>query len=147
MGPIWEIHIDGAFNTRGVGADIILSNPNGEKLRYAIHYNFHASNNDTEYEALIMGLELERKLEAKNLRIYYDSQLIVNLDKGNYMAKEPRRAQSSTYFLGSRSSRSWEEMRRLTHSLTSGSASMRNGWELSQSSHYIDHPSNETNSE
>ena len=57
-------------------------------LRYTIHYGFQASNNEAEYEALIVGIALEQKLGAKNLRIHCDLQFIVNKVKGDYTAKE-----------------------------------------------------------
>ena len=46
---------------------MILTNPDREKLRYALHYGFQASNNEAEYEALIVGLELAQKLNVQNL--------------------------------------------------------------------------------
>ena len=46
---------------------MILANPDREKLRYALHYGFQASNNEAEYEALIVGLELAQKLNVRNL--------------------------------------------------------------------------------
>ena len=69
-GPIWELHVDGASNAQGTGAGVILTNPDREKLRYARHYGFQASNNEGEYEALIVGLELAQNLNIQNLRIY-----------------------------------------------------------------------------
>jgi ribonuclease HI len=35
-------------------------------------------NNEAEYEALIVGLELSLELGAKSVRIFGDSQLIIN---------------------------------------------------------------------
>ena len=83
------MHVDGASNARGAGAGVVLTNPDKEKLRYALRFEFKASNNEAEYEALIVGLELANKLGAQNLRIHCDSQLIVNQVKGDYAAKEP----------------------------------------------------------
>ena len=54
------------------------------------HYGFQASNNEVEYEALIIWIELRQTLGAKNLRIHCDSQLIVNQIKDDYTAKEPK---------------------------------------------------------
>ena len=81
--------MDGASNARGAGAGVVLTNPDREKLRYALRFEFKASNNEAEYEALIVGLELANKLGDQNLRIHCDSQLIVNQVKGDYAAKEP----------------------------------------------------------
>ena len=81
--------MDGASNARGAGAGVLLTNPDREKLRYAFRFEFKASNNEAEYEVLIVGLDLANKLEVRNLRIYCDSQHIVNQVKGDYASKEP----------------------------------------------------------
>ena len=60
---VWVLHVAGATNARGASADVILTNLDREKLRYALRFEFKASNNEAEYEALIVGLELENKQE------------------------------------------------------------------------------------
>ena len=62
----------------GAGAGVLLTNPDREILRYALRFEFKASNNEVEYEALIVGLKLANKLEIRNLHIHCNSQLIVN---------------------------------------------------------------------
>ena len=47
---------------------------------------FPATNNEAEYEALLIGLGLVKALEAKAFIIQADSQLI----RGDYKAKEER---------------------------------------------------------
>ena len=61
-GPIWELHVDGASNAQGAGASMILTNPDRENLRYALHYGFQASNNEAEYEALIHSMRMAKAL-------------------------------------------------------------------------------------
>ena len=58
-------------------------------MRYTLRFEFKASNNEAEYEALIVGLELGQRLGVENLHIHCDSQLIVNQVRGDYTAKEP----------------------------------------------------------
>ena len=50
----------------------------GHKMHCALCFKFQASNNKAEYEALIAGLRLTRELQACNLRIYSDYQLVAN---------------------------------------------------------------------
>ena len=45
-------------------ARVVLISPNGSRLRYAICLHFSASNNATEYEALINGLRITIELSA-----------------------------------------------------------------------------------
>ena len=52
--------------------------------------NFQCKNNITEYEALILGLQLLKKLGAKRISIHGDAELIIKQIKGEYSAKRPR---------------------------------------------------------
>ena len=51
---------------------------------------FPATNNEAEYEGILMGLRLEKALGVKNLLIQSDSKLVVEQIKGEYEAKEER---------------------------------------------------------
>lgn len=42
----------------GSGAGLILADQEGRETTYALRFNFPASNNESEYEALIAGLSL-----------------------------------------------------------------------------------------
>lgn len=77
-GPIWSLYVDKASNVCGSGAEISFVNSDGEKIKYAIHFKFKALTNESEYEALLTGLNIAMKLGAKNLKIQCDSLLIVN---------------------------------------------------------------------
>ncbi|MBK5591084.1 ribonuclease HI family protein, partial [Salmonella enterica subsp. enterica serovar Typhi] len=55
---------------------------------YALRFCFTATNNEAEYEAMIAGLELARKLGVQNLKICSDSQLVVKQILGEYKAKD-----------------------------------------------------------
>ena len=51
---------------------------------------FPATNNEAEYEALLIRLSLVKALGAKNLIVQADSQPIIGQVKGDYEAKEER---------------------------------------------------------
>ena len=46
-------------------------------MHCALKFRFKASNNEAEYEALIVGLNLAKEIKVESLEIYDDSQLIV----------------------------------------------------------------------
>ena len=46
----------------GLGARVVLISPDRSRLRYAIRLHFLATNNATEYEALINGLHIAIEL-------------------------------------------------------------------------------------
>nr|XP_027126777.1 uncharacterized protein LOC113742942 [Coffea arabica] len=64
----------------------VLSRP--EASGRLTKFNFAASNNEAEYEAVIAGLQLARKLGATHILVYSDSQLVVCQILGEYEAKE-----------------------------------------------------------
>ncbi|KAL0282598.1 UNVERIFIED_CONTAM: hypothetical protein Sradi_7256000 [Sesamum radiatum] len=48
------LHVDGSSTTQGSGACIVVTSPQGEDLEFATKFSFKASNNETEYEALVI---------------------------------------------------------------------------------------------
>ena len=91
----WTLYVDGSSNQAGSGAGLILISPEPERaeLNYALRFQFKASNNEAEYEALIAGLRLAKTLNVQHLIINSDSQLIVCQVTSQYNAKEPRMSQ------------------------------------------------------
>lgn len=71
--PIWEMHIDGASNFSGAGAGIVLQSSKDLQIECVIYLDFLASNNVAEYEALVNGLDLAKKLRIPRLQLYSDS--------------------------------------------------------------------------
>ncbi|GJU44958.1 reverse transcriptase domain-containing protein [Tanacetum coccineum] len=50
----WILFTDGSSCTDGSGAGLILTNPEGMEFTYALRFRFDATNNEAEYEALIV---------------------------------------------------------------------------------------------
>lgn len=63
----WEVFVDRASNFKGLGAGIVLVSPKGLILEQAICLGFLASNNEVEYETLIIGLGSAQRLGARHL--------------------------------------------------------------------------------
>ncbi|XP_074346264.1 uncharacterized protein LOC141685038 [Apium graveolens] len=76
----------------GAGVGIDLISPEAHKIRRATHLAFHATNNDTEYEALINDLELALEMKVENLNVFSDSMIVVYQINGGggYQVKGPR---------------------------------------------------------
>lgn len=83
----WNLIVDGSSSNTGSGAKIILISLEGYKLNCAIRFHFQASNNVTEYEALLAGLRLSKEIQVKRLFINSDSQLVVSQIKSNFSAR------------------------------------------------------------
>nr|GEX10288.1 reverse transcriptase domain-containing protein [Tanacetum cinerariifolium] len=65
----WTLFTDGSSYVDGSGAGLILTNPDGVEFTYALRFQFVASNNEAEYEALIVGTLLEDEKKARKLRL------------------------------------------------------------------------------
>jgi len=88
---------DGAIGNYGVGIGIWVCSPfsapnkvpsNMRVFSYKLAFDY--SNNEAEYEALIVGLNILRKLNAKRISVYGDSKLVIKQVRGEYQAKHPR---------------------------------------------------------
>ncbi|XP_052177558.1 uncharacterized protein LOC127791614 [Diospyros lotus] len=66
LGP-WMLAVDGSSNPRGGGAGLMIKSHEGQSWLYALHFEFRVSNNEAEYEALIVGLRLAAQLGARHL--------------------------------------------------------------------------------
>ncbi|KAL0453941.1 UNVERIFIED_CONTAM: hypothetical protein Slati_1372200 [Sesamum latifolium] len=74
---VWLLHVDGSSMTQGSGAGIVITSPQGKDLEFAIKFGFKASNNEAEYEALVIGMRMAHEAGTRHLLAYSDSQLIV----------------------------------------------------------------------
>ncbi|RVW28054.1 Retrovirus-related Pol polyprotein from transposon 297 [Vitis vinifera] len=86
----WTLRVDGASRSSGSGVGLLLQSPTGEQLEQAIQLGFPASNNETEYEAILSGLDLALALSVSRFRVYSDSQLVVRHVQKEYEAKDER---------------------------------------------------------
>ena len=86
----WTIHTDGSSTQNGGGASVVITSPEGDVLKYGVQLKFPATNNEAEYEAILIGLRIVRALRAKNVSLRSDLQLVVKQIRGDFEAKETR---------------------------------------------------------
>ena len=102
--PKWGLYVDGLSNNGGTRAGLILISPKGHRMHCTLRFRFKASNNEAEYEALIAGLKLAKKMKVKSLEIFSESQLVVCQITDDYQAQEKKMAaylQKAKELLGS----------------------------------------------
>ena len=75
---------------KGSRAGVVLISPDGLILEQAVRLVFLASNNEAEYEALLIGLRSAIRLGADQLLVFCDSQLVVNHISREYQAWDER---------------------------------------------------------
>ena len=85
--PIWRLSMDGAANAQRSGAGLILTSLERIDVEYALKFSFQASNNEAGYEAVIAGLNLAHSMEADQLEVSSDSQLVVKQIEDSYEAR------------------------------------------------------------
>ncbi|KAL2249921.1 UNVERIFIED_CONTAM: Retrovirus-related Pol polyprotein from transposon opus [Sesamum indicum] len=85
---IWMLHVDGSSNANNGGAGILIEGPGGMEIEVAVRLSFPVTNNEAEYEALLLGLELTLEAGAQILEVYTDSQLVAMQIEGIYETKE-----------------------------------------------------------
>jgi hypothetical protein len=84
----WKIYVDGVSNAKGSGTRVVIITPDEQSIRL----DFKASNNEAEYEAVMVGLNSAKTLGAKHLIVYCDSLLIASQINREYMARDERMA-------------------------------------------------------
>ncbi|XP_075640281.1 uncharacterized protein LOC142612035 [Castanea sativa] len=86
----WEVYTDGASNRRGAGVGVVLISPEKLVIEKSLRLGFPATNNEAEYEALLVGCQMVKHLGGKVVRLYCDSRLVVGQVNGEFEAKDER---------------------------------------------------------
>ncbi|XP_059658576.1 uncharacterized protein LOC132304893 [Cornus florida] len=74
----WTLIFDGSSTHDGGGAGIVIISPKGRKTKFSFFLDFKCTNNQAEYEALIIGLEILLELKVEKVQIIRDSNLILS---------------------------------------------------------------------
>ncbi|XP_050222403.1 uncharacterized protein LOC126672496, partial [Mercurialis annua] len=80
----WKLWFDGSKTNKGAGAGILIISPQGLVFRMSFSLTFQCTNNQAEYEALIIGLEVLAELGAKAIQVKGDSLLIIKQVIGEF---------------------------------------------------------------
>ena len=80
----WTLLFDGSRTQEVSGCGIIIISPQEVKTELSFQFDFKCTNNEAEYEALIIGLEILREMGARNVKVIGDSQLVINHLAGLY---------------------------------------------------------------
>ena len=86
-----KIYTDGGArgNPGPAGCGVVIYDLQKKKTREYTKFLKKATNNQAEYEALILGLQKARALKAKELDCYLDSLLVVEQLNQRYKIKNP----------------------------------------------------------
>jgi len=89
--PEVTVHIDGGSrgNPGEAGAGVYFQDRAGVPLQSIARYIGRATNNTAEYQALLIALARAREVGVKHLRVFSDSELLVNQVNGRYRTTVP----------------------------------------------------------
>ncbi|PKA66489.1 hypothetical protein AXF42_Ash003143 [Apostasia shenzhenica] len=73
-----QLHVDGASRSQSQRAGILFTSPMGATMHQTVSLQFKATNNQAEYEALIVELNFTLSMTVKCIQVFSDSQLVVN---------------------------------------------------------------------
>jgi len=87
-----SLYCDGASrgNPGPSGAGVVILDKNGEQIFELSRFLDDATNNEAEYKALIRGLSAAADVGIKRVRVFLDSELVVNQILGTYKIRNPR---------------------------------------------------------
>ncbi|XP_030497570.2 uncharacterized protein LOC115713228 [Cannabis sativa] len=74
-------------NVLGKNMEVYVDDMLNLQLQSALQFEFEASNNEVEHEAMIASLQLAKEVGTKNIELYSDSQLVVNQVSVEYQTK------------------------------------------------------------
>ena len=66
---------DGSSTENSVGARIVIISPRRVKTTLSFNLTFECTNNQVEYEALVIGLEILLEIGVKDVRVIGNSKL------------------------------------------------------------------------
>ena len=78
----WRVYIDGVMNQRGFGVGLVVSSLENIIIEKSLRLGFSTTNNEAEYEALLVGMTMVYKMGGKTVEIFSNSRLLVGQLKG-----------------------------------------------------------------
>ena len=82
------MYVDGASNQNNSGVGLVLISP--EKIIIEKSLRLDSTNNEAEYEALMMGMAMVQRMGRKSVKFFSNSRLVVGQVKGEFEAKDEK---------------------------------------------------------
>ena len=69
---------------------LVLISPEKNNIEKSLRLGFSATNNEIEYETLLVGMTMVQKIGGKTIEIFFDSRLVVGQVRGKLEARDVR---------------------------------------------------------
>ncbi|KAM1013559.1 hypothetical protein ACFX2C_043670 [Malus domestica] len=80
----WTMYFDGSSTSTSAGVGIVLQSPHQHRWFFSLKLDFDCTNNQAEYEALVIGLSVLHDLHAARVLVFGDSELVINQLNGTF---------------------------------------------------------------
>ena len=84
------MYFDGSMAKVAAGASVYIISPIRDFKALSYKINFECTNNVVEYEALLLGLNALKDMEARRVQVMGDLELVINQVNDSYQTKHPR---------------------------------------------------------
>ena len=74
----WTLYFEGSSTSTSVGVGIVIQSPQQHRWYFSLKLDFECTNNQAEYEALVIGLDVLHELRAPRVFVLGDSELVIN---------------------------------------------------------------------
>ena len=66
------MYVDEASNKKGSGMGLVLISPEKIVIEKSLRLDFSTTNNEAEYEALLMGMTMVQRMGRKSIKVFLD---------------------------------------------------------------------------
>jgi ribonuclease HI len=80
----WKLFFDGLTYREGQGVRVLLISPIGAIFEQSICLEYFCTNNQAEYEVILLGLQILSSLDVKHVEAFGDSLLVVQQVAGMF---------------------------------------------------------------
>ena len=87
---VWKVYVDSVANQRGSGVGLVLGSPEKITIEKSLRLGFSATNNEAEYEAILMEMAMIQRMGGKAVDMFSDSRLVVGQVKGELEVRDER---------------------------------------------------------
>jgi ribonuclease HI len=74
---LWKLFFDGSACREGQSVGVVLVSPKRAIFEQSVHLEYYCTNNQAEYEDIILGLQILSSMSIKHVEAFSDSLLVV----------------------------------------------------------------------
>ena len=78
------MNFDGEACKEGAGAGVWVKQPRGRAFKYSYKFSFDCTNNEVEYEAMMLSIQILKGFQVRRAMVHGDSDLVIKQMQGEY---------------------------------------------------------------